>query len=479
MTMTVTSEGLRSALRAAAHDEPAQMQSLRRAIEQAGGLRLGTDSLDDILVRVLMTAARGHGREMERVTDSLREALMRILDDLELARGNRPGVAPRAEALRHADLERIAQTIEMLETFDDYVRRQAQNADSDLAHALDDLLPPDPISARNRALSRGADALERAEAIARAYAEGRTVEAAGLGLPLTNPRDPALTRTMQRLRAAIDRYRANPGTDAAAAEAAASELARMTNYAGEHLRANASGFEVSSLDDVLPPSRPPRADAPGAVHEAHEAAQAARETLRARPDLVTSAPAAELFDALQSGSPEFRAEGTMREGLARGEVPGVGLEGYMISAGEVGRLRTEPPGLAARLASFLFGWQRAHLVGPGFGSELFAGLALAPEGVNQIAQRQGIELLIRHLRDTGADPHATITAKVRRLAVPLASGSPEAVDVLSSIRYEVTTSGRPAKVTFEITVHPDGSWSVTHDIPPGLPGADVALAGAR
>jgi hypothetical protein len=84
-------------------------------------------------------------------------------------------------------------------------------------------------------------------------------------------------------------------------------------------------------------------------------------------------------------------------------------------------------------------------------------------------------LLLRSLRETG-DPRAVINARVRRLAVPLASGGFDMVDVLSSIRYDVTAAGHP-HITFEITVNPNGSWNVVHNIPDGLPGASVATSG--
>jgi hypothetical protein len=151
----------------------------------------------------------------------------------------------------------------------------------------------------------------------------------------------------------------------------------MTNFAGEHLRANASGFEVTAIGDVVPPSRPQSVSSAGPGRPIAEGARAARDTAlavgqRVLAPGVLSAPTSTLFDALQFGTPEFRAEGVLRESLSRTDIPGVGLEGNILGAEGIRRLRTRPPGLAERLAAAVQGWQRAHVVGPGFGSELFA-----------------------------------------------------------------------------------------------------------
>jgi hypothetical protein len=59
------------------------------------------------------------------------------------------------------------------------------------------------------------------------------------------------------------------------------------------------------------------------------------------------------------------------------------------------------------------GYQRAHLLGPGFGKESSLGIFYAPEDVNQRLQRSGIELLIRAMyekRYTGAEFRVSLTA---------------------------------------------------------------------
>jgi hypothetical protein len=41
-------------------------------------------------------------------------------------------------------------------------------------------------------------------------------------------------------------------------------------------------------------------------------------------------------------------------------------------------LPTRASGLGRRLVRLLANWHRAHLIGPGFGTELFTGMMLAP-----------------------------------------------------------------------------------------------------
>jgi hypothetical protein len=154
------------------------------------------------------------------------------------------------------------------------------------------------------------------------------------------------------------------------------------------------------------------------------------------------------------------------------------LQGYTLGEGGIRALATDPPGLADRLADVVAGWERAHMVGPGFGSEEFLGIMLAPWGVNQVAQRQGIEAFLRWARDNGYTTDPFIRAAGRRLAIPLEGGGYDYVDILTSIHYEIPRAGALA-LTFDITVQPDGSWTVVHNLPPVASCADIPLSGSR
>ena len=484
--MRVTVEGLQAGLRAFMRDEHEAVASLRRAIDAAGGLPPGR-TLEQVLEVALLAAAQAHERRTEGIATRMRDALARVLDDVDATRGTSPtGPRPagvRPTEARVADQRAIAGALDDLETFDAFVRRTAGTAgDSadDVAHAVDDLVLTDPGAALRRAASRGASTVQDAEQILAAWARGLTVEAEGGWRHVTNPGDPALAATMRRLQAAVDAYHARPGTDAASAIAAAERLRRMTSQAGEELRAAASDFSATRAGEILVPNRPPE---PGRVlgpelQRGLDAAVAARERVRARPDLATTAPAADVFTALEVATPGYRAEGTTRQPLGR-TTRGVGLERAFLRPSEIGALRSETPGLAARLASLMRDWERAHMVGPGFGSELFEGLALAPWGVNHQAQNDGIEAVIRALHESGADPQAVVQANTRTLVVPLVGGGFQEFDVLSSVRYDVTAPGH-GTFFFDVQVRPDGSWNVTHNVPPALaPPGGFILAGAR
>ncbi|QDB79400.1 DUF4157 domain-containing protein [Georgenia wutianyii] len=147
------------------------------------------------------------------------------------------------------------------------------------------------------------------------------------------------------------------------------------------------------------------------------------------------------------------AEGRITEGLDR-SLPEVGLERYTLSASELGGLGVRPA-LRSRLASFFRGFHRAHMSGPGFGSELLQGLWFAPDTFNLRTQNRGIEAVIRKAHDLGWTVDVAIRAQGTRLRVPTADGSVE-VSVLDSITYEVQyspTSDEPGsvrRITFEV-----------------------------
>ena len=81
------------------------------------------------------------------------------------------------------------------------------------------------------------------------------------------------------------------------------------------------------------------------------------------------------------------AEGRVQQSLDR-HLPGGDLERNLLTPEQIRRLQTNPPGLAAQLATDLHDYHRAHLVGPGFGSELLEGLMLAPEAGQPRAAEQ-------------------------------------------------------------------------------------------
>jgi hypothetical protein len=175
-----------------------------------------------------------------------------------------------------------------------------------------------------------------------------------------------------------------------------------------------------------------------------------------------------MFHPIEAG-----ATGTLRD-----PVPRLGLEKALPDIAEIAGWVTDPPELAGRLAALFHEWQRAHEVGAGFGGEFAEGLMLASWGVNQEAQNRGIEKFLRAAHDREFRADVTIKASGRRLAIPLADGGYEYVDVLTSVVYGVHAKGGKT-VPFGITMEPSGRWHVTHRLPAGTPGADVRTRGTR
>ncbi len=149
-----------------------------------------------------------------------------------------------------------------------------------------------------------------------------------------------------------------------------------------------------------------------------------------------------------------RAEGEVTEGLDR-TLPEVGLERYLDSSGDLPQLGFRRT-LRQRLAAMFRGYQRAHMVGPGFGSELLTGLWLAPDRFNLRSQNRGIEAIIRKASDLGWHVEVAIEAVGKRLRLPLEDGTFTEITILESIGYEVrysTTGGEPGsarRIRFEI-----------------------------
>jgi hypothetical protein len=183
-----------------------------------------------------------------------------------------------------------------------------------------------------------------------------------------------------------------------------------------------------------------------------------------------------VVDALTAWDVATRATGQLSEPLSR-RLPGLNMQQYLISAREIGRLPTSPPWLGRRLARMFRRWEQAHLIGPGFGAELFEGIMLAPRGVNQIVQNKGIEDALRSASGLH-DVHISVRGRGRRLAIPLDNGTFEHVDIMEAVDYHMYDSrGRPLyfkdangvrrKMVFSIEVDADAHWRVHADLPPG------------
>lgn len=106
---------------------------------------------------------------------------------------------------------------------------------------------------------------------------------------------------------------------------------------------------------------------------------------------------------------------------------------------------------------------------------------LAPAGLNLDAQNRGVERFIRASDDAGIDVRLDASVKGRRLAIPLADGSFEYVDVLTQVSYTIhRRTGGPLLVTLEVTPPPNGTWDVVrNDIPEGAPGGEILDPAAR
>lgn len=181
---------------------------------------------------------------------------------------------------------------------------------------------------------------------------------------------------------------------------------------------------------------------------------------------------------LQEQPVDVTAAGNIGEPIRR-DLPGVGLERYLLTPSEIAELHTEPPELAGQLAGLLRGYQRAHLVGPGFGGELFEGLMLAPEKMNLEAQNDGVEKFVRDSRAAGVEMSVDVHASGRRLVVPLAEGGIEHVDVLTRVEYDITGTlgdhpSQKYRVVIEVGPPPNGAVTVIEStIPADAPGGDV------
>ncbi|MFF4911228.1 polymorphic toxin type 4 domain-containing protein [Streptomyces sp. NPDC001260] len=477
--MTITPESLRPGLRKFAQQQAPKMKRLQRALEIVYRDRHGGRPVEEIAEILLLAVARAHETRTQAALDRVTQAARKILDDVQATRT--PGQLPkiRDRALRDADLQAIRwAATEDLMTFENAVKRRIAAHDDEFGLIIEEALNSSgtaPVGAFNKARGRGREIDGQARDVIAAWTSGHTLPERGVRFDVPDPTEPRLKEAMRRLEDAIDAYRKNPGADAEAAATAADRLQQAYSTANERLRQAAGDFDVVTTGDVLPGrKRPPGAPQPvGAAAEVSARADAVRDELATKPALA-ALPAAQLFDLLRISDLTTVAVGSLREPVQR-----AGLEKALIPSAKIRTLTTAPPELAARLAKLVDGWERAHLIGPGFGTELVEGMMLAPEGVNQLVQNKGFENMLRRLHKTGADVPLTARNNGRRLVVPLADGSSEIVDILESVQYTVKR-GDGTPVVLDITVKPDGSWSADHhgtltDVWP----ADIPLSGTR
>lgn len=472
--MTISADELRPGLQQLAREQAPTMNRLRRALEIVYRGRTGGRTVDEILEVVLLAVARAHERRTEEALETIRQSMTRVLADAEAARRRAVPAGARDARLRRADLFAIADATSDILRFEDAVKKRIAEHDESLARAVADAVgpTPPPVIALNRARSAGSDVRSQARRTLAAWAAGRTLPERGFSFVVPNPAEPRLAAAMQRLQDALEQYAAHPGGTDAAASAATAALQREWAAANEALRQAAGDFDVIVHGDVLP-GRPGGPAGVGASADAAARAESVGARLRSTP-AVADLPRPQLLDELKLSDLDVIAEGSLREPINRG-----GLEKVQLTSSALESLPTTPKRLAARLASFFRRWQRAHLIGPGFGSELSEGVMLAPEGVNQLVQNKGFENALRQAHGLGPDVPLTARAKGRRLVIPLRDKPPEIVDILESVHYEIPRAGRDP-IRFDITVNPDGTWTATHHGSlDGFWPADVPLSGTR
>ncbi|MEV1289108.1 polymorphic toxin type 4 domain-containing protein [Micromonospora sp. NPDC049679] len=505
--MAITAAMVRAGMQRWAREQSQTLEAIQRALTIVYRERPGSRSVDDLAHALLLAVANQHERRLDGALGQLDGALGRLLDDMEMLRG--AAGEGRAPAMREADLHIVADALAEMSTFEDRVRFMLDQNATDVQSTMRDLLtagtgapttstqaavtggasPAALAAAREvpplaRSRSRGRELLDWAGEIVRAWQDGRTLEPAGVASVRVGwPDHPVLVEQMQRMRNATEAYRAVMAgqPSPAAAARAADDLQRVIAESNEVLRSFGRRFDSGPSRDRVPPSRPIPA---GGTHEpGSAAADALAVRSRAGALVEPSASATEISEALRFDDVRATATGVLSEPLSR-DLPGMGLQGYTLGGRAVRALPTSPAWLADRLANMVAGWQRAHLVGPGFGGEVFAGLMLAPWGVNQLAQNKGAEHVLRQLaaaeRATGATASVApvVTAQGRRLAIPLTNGAFEFIDVLTSVRYEIPRPGGPP-LHIDIHVNSDGSWRVSHDLPAGVWPDRVPLTGTR
>jgi hypothetical protein len=276
--------------------------------------------------------------------------------------------------------------------------------------------------------------------------------------------------TLEAMTAAVSSHRNRPAINPVVRLLDLMELEGMIARASETVRSLRKRFDVVSSVLTVEGGVPALA-AQGNDAAAHRLAKIA-ESFQTPPG--RRPPEERLLGLLRLGAVDVLAHGMPGEPLAR-SLPGMGLEKYVLGARHLADLETAPPRLARWLGQMFADFERAHLVGPGFGDELFAGLALAPREFNQHAQNKGVEKMIRAMVAQGLEPEVRVALHAERLAIPMRDGTFEFIDVVRKIEYTITAkSGVSGVVAFDVSGPPNPGWKVTrNDFPEGVPGGDV------
>lgn len=276
------------------------------------------------------------------------------------------------------------------------------------------------LQTRGRTAPRELAANERKKVVGLAkqvldsWRDGRTVD----GDPIKNRDSKELKGAIRRLRDAVEAHQSKQSGDPIQELTELANLRDEINRAGEILRSYHRRFDVK----VGEPG--PRQSTIAGTTE-------------------------EQFSVTARGEPGDSFNRSMQ---------GIGLEKYMLTPKQIGELRTNPPSLARRLANLFAGYQRAHLIGPGFGGELYEGLMLAPEAVNQVTQNKGVEQFIRDQVNNKAKPHVEVKVTGRRIEVPMQNGTVEHIEVMTRIEYTIELAGgKSHRVVFEVTAPPNGT----------------------
>ena len=313
----------------------------------------------------------------------------------------------------------------------------------------------------------------QAEMIRDEVAAGKTAD----GRDIPNPRHPRLQEAINAMKSAFVAHGGRTPADPVAGLLDLMTLENLVGRTSETVRSFGKRFDISS--GTLTPvggKTVPLQGVPGSADVPRRLA----EISTAVATLPSRRPAARrLLDLMHLGSLRVTASGTPGEPLAR-NLPGMGLEKYYLGPSALGRLETAPPSLARWLKTVFRGFERAHLIGPGFGDELFAGMSLAPKDFNQGAQNRGIERFLRAAAERGLKPKVQVALQADRLAIPLDKDKFEFVDVIRKIEYTITVVGEnPLVVGFEVSGPPRPRWKVVrNDLPAGVPGS-AALGGKR
>ena len=312
--------------------------------------------------------------------------------------------------------------------------------------------PPPPPMAPEDVWNMARHADHFAVDIEDAYAKGVTIERVGDPLALSYKEHSRLTGQLEEMRAARRAYQETLDKLAVAPDPAAFEKAtkawhKMVSDTNEVMRSFGNRFEITSKP---PHGSRGQGDRPCAGQRATPPQQA-RDGPRRAHGLRASDP---------GGRPARRADGP---------------DGSR-AQGDAERLRdsrrpTTPSWLGRRLAQLLDGYERAHLIGPGFGAEDIVALMLAPHSVNQFVQNKWIEKVLRKAAER-LEVNIVAVARGREIAIPLANGKFDYVKVLDEVTYFLKdVDGKPMRfknalgqrvpMSFTIEIEPGRGWKAS------------------